>query len=161
MLAFVTSRLDCCNSLLYGLPSSEISKLQHIQNSVARLVTSTKKYEHISPILRKLHWLPIQYRIDYKIALLTFKAIHGMTPTYISELITHYDPGYKLRSSSAVLLDPPPKIPKTVYYGERSFAEAAPEIWNQLPTSIRSITTLGQFKKNLKTHFFKCVDFSL
>ncbi len=151
--AFVTSRLDCCNSLLYGMPSSEIAKLQRVQNSAARLVTRSKKYEHISPILRNLHWLPIHQRINYKIALLTFKAIHGMSPTYISELITEYKPGRVLRSSSAPLLCHP-RIPKTNFYGGRSFAVAAPTVWNNLPADIRASTTLSHFKKTLKTHLF-------
>ena len=151
--AFVTSRLDCCNSLLYGIPSSEIAKLQRIQNSAARLVTRSKKYEHISPILRKLHWLPIHQRINYKIALLTFKAIHGMAPTYISELISDYNPGRTLRSSSAPKLSHP-KIPKTAFYGDRSFSAAAPCVWNELPKTIRCLTNLEQFKKSLKTHLF-------
>ena len=89
--AFVSSRLDCCNSLLYGLPVGEIAKLQRVQNAAARLVSRTKKHEHISPVLHDLHWLPIRHRIAYKIALLTFKSIHGMSPDYITELIPQYN----------------------------------------------------------------------
>jgi len=81
--AFVTSRLDCCNSIFYGLPMSELSKLQRLQNSAARLVTIVKKTDHITPVLRNLHWLPVQSRITYKILLLTYKALNGMAPIYI------------------------------------------------------------------------------
>ena len=135
--AFVTSRLDYCNSLLYGLPSNHISKLQRIQNSAARLVTRSKKHDHITPILRELHWLPVHYRINYKIALLTFKSLHGMAPDYISSLITKYSPSRCLRSSSEFFLPYPP-ISKTKFYGARSFTVAAPEVWNSLPANVRS-----------------------
>ncbi|KAL9978241.1 hypothetical protein ACROYT_G015736 [Oculina patagonica] len=85
--AFVTSRIDYCNGLLYGLPDCEIAKLQRVQNAAARLLTSSCKYDHITPVLQELHWLPVRYRIHFKILLLTFKALNGMAPTYISDLI--------------------------------------------------------------------------
>ena len=150
--AFVSSRLDSCNSLLYGLPANEIMKLQRVQNAAARLVTRTKKYEHISPILHDLHWLPIRHRITYKIALLAFKSLHGMSPEYITDLIPRYVPTRTLRSSSELLLKHP-GMSRTVTYG-RSFSVAAPTIWNALPSDIRSITSINSFKKALKTHPF-------
>ena len=79
--AFVTSRIDCCNGLLYGLPDCEIDKLQRVQNAAARLLMSYKRYEHITPVLINLHWLPVRCRINCKILLLTFKALYGMAPT--------------------------------------------------------------------------------
>ena len=84
--AFVTSKLDSCNSILYGLPATELNKLQLIQNMAARLVTRSRKSEPIAPILCKLHWLPIEKRIIFKLLLITFKALHGQAPIYISEL---------------------------------------------------------------------------
>ena len=86
--AFITSRLDYCNSLFYGLPKYHLSKLQRVQNAAARLVTSTRKYDHITPVLYNLHWLPVFYRIYFKILILTFKAIHNMSPSYISNLVS-------------------------------------------------------------------------
>ena len=86
--AFVTSSLDCCNSILYGLPDSELAKLQQIQNTAARLVVRLKKCDHITPVLQKLHWLPVKSQINYKILLLTYKALNGLAPSYLSELPT-------------------------------------------------------------------------
>ena len=85
--AFVTSKIDYCNVLLYGLPDCEIAKLQRFQNAAARLLMSCKTYDRITPILLNLHWLPVRYRINIKIALLTFKALYGMAPSYIIDLI--------------------------------------------------------------------------
>ena len=102
--AFVTSIIDYCNGLLYGLPDCEIAKLQRVQNAAARLLVSCKKYDHITPILINLHWLPVRYRINFKILLLTFKALYGMGPSYIIDLI-HIKTitRYSLRSTEGVL----------------------------------------------------------
>ncbi len=85
--ALISSRLDYCNSLLAGVPHCVLQKAQYLQNSAARLLSSTKKYEHITPVLKSLHWLPVRCRIDFKILLLTFKALHGKAPKYISDLL--------------------------------------------------------------------------
>ena len=151
--AFVTSRLDNCNSLLYGLPGSQLDKLQHVLNSAARLVTLSKKHEHITPVLRYLHWLPIKYRINFKILLLTFKVLHGLAPVYLSDLVTVYKPNRTLRSSKELLLVTPSYNLKS--YGYRSFSVSAPVLWNSLPSSIRDITCLTSFKRELKTYLFK------
>ena len=98
--AFITCRLDQCNSLLYGLLESQITKLQRIQNSAARLVTLSRKYDHFTPILRELHWLPVKYRIMYKILLLVYKCLHDSAPIYLQELIKKYQPTRNLRSST-------------------------------------------------------------
>ena len=102
--AFVSSKLDFCNALLYGLPKSVIDKLQYVQNCAARLVTRTWSSEHITPFLRRLHWLPVKQRITYKILLLTYKALNGMAPRYIADLLQPHTPTRQLRSFSKNLL---------------------------------------------------------
>ena len=153
--AFVRSRIDYCNGLLYGLPDCEIAKLQRVQNAAARLLMSCKKYDHITPILINLHWLPVRYRINFKILLLTFKALYGMAPSYIIDLMhTKTNTRNLLRSNEGVLLKHPSgKMKKS--FGDRSFSVAAPTLWNALPVSLRSIKCISTFKSNLKTYLFK------
>ena len=150
--AFITCKLDYCNSLLYGLPQYLIDRLQRVQNSAARLVTRTRKYEHITPILRDLHWLSVKQRITYKILLLTYKSLNGMAPAYLTDLVCRYNPGRKLRSASKYLLKPPKVNLKS--YGERSFQFAAPTLWNALPEDIKRSSSLDSFKVRLKTLLF-------
>ena len=102
--AFVTSRLDSCNSLLFGLSEREISKIQRVQNIAARLVARTPRHVHITPVLHELHWLPIRQRLAYKILLLVFKALNGLTPKYITDMVQVYIPSRALRSTSTYRL---------------------------------------------------------
>ena len=150
--AFISSRLDSNNSILYGLPNSELGKLQRIQNSAARLVTLTKKREHITPVLKDLHWLPVESRIIYKLMLLTFKALNNQAPKYLCELLSIKKPPRLLRSNTSVVLLR--RKANTVTYGQRSFHHAAPELWNQLPSHVKNANSLQQFKILLKTHLF-------
>ena len=151
--AFVTSKLDYGNAVLHGLPSTLLSRLQHVQNAAARLITGTKKFDHITPVLQELHWLPVEQRIRYKIALLTFKALHNQAPSYIQELVQIYNPARSLRSEELFMLQVPRT--RTVSFGDRAFSKAGPYLWNSLPTSIRLCEKLSTFKKSLKTYLFQ------
>ena len=153
MHSFVSSRLDSFNSLLFGIPQQQLTKLQRIQNAAARLVTKSKKSDNITPILFKLHWLSIAQRIDYKILITVFKALHGLAPQYLTDLLQISKSGRNLRSNDRVLLC----VPKTmqVKYGDRAFSCAGPKLWNKLPLDIRKIEQVDTFKKELKTYLFK------
>ena len=150
--ALIMPRIDFCNSLLYGLSDTQISRLQRIQNSAARLVKRTPVRQPISPILQELHWLPVKQRIKYKILLLTFQCLSGTAPSYLQELIRLYTPARNLRSSSKSILISPSV--KTYFYGGRSFQSAAADLWNNLPESVKSVNTTEIFKRVLKTHLF-------
>lgn len=152
--ALVTSRLDYCNSLLVGLPGVLLKKLQRVQNTAARVIMRTAKYDHITPVLKELHWLPVERRIQYKILLYTHKAVHSDAPTYIKDLIEIRASQRTLRSNSAIQLVVPHTKTKT--YGDRSFRKAAASLWNTLPDHMRNITTVDCFKRALKTHLFLC-----
>jgi hypothetical protein len=155
--AFVLSRIDYCNSLLAGIQKYMLDRLQKIQNNAARLVFKSSKYDHVSPLLHSLHWLPITQRIDYKLCSMCFAVISSTGPEYLSELLNIYIPSRQLRSASDTRMF---KIPlfKTKTNGQRSFSYQAPTIWNKLPANIRQSTSVSSFKSGLKTHLFSTVN---
>ena len=150
--AFVTSRLDYCNSLYVGMGQAQISRLQLVQNAAARLLTGTRKREHISPVLASLHWLPVPYRIDYKLLLIVYKCLNGLAPAYLTDLLNTYVPHRLLRSVDQQLLVVPRS--RLALRADRAFSVAAPKRWNSLPLQIRLATSLPAFKSGLKTHLF-------
>ena len=126
-----------------------------IVHSAARLVCSTPRFNHITPVLFSLHWLPVAYRIEFKILVLTFKAIYQLAPSYICNLVRLKEKcKYQLRSSEELLLQlPMGKTKKTL--GDRSFQIAAPSLWNSLPASVRDIDNFLVFKRTIKTYLFR------
>jgi hypothetical protein len=151
--ALVTSRLDYANVLLCGIPQFLVDSLQRVQNMSARLITRTRKREHITPVLKQLHWLPVEYRPSYKILMYVFKALNGLAPTYIRDMVQKYHPARPLRSGSKSLLT----LPKTytAAYGNRCFSKVSAELWNGLPNEIKSANTLNSFKQQIKTYLYK------
>lgn len=150
--AFITLRLDYCNSLYCSVSKSQITRLQLVQNAAARFIQNSRKCDHITPILRALHWLPIQFRIDFKILLLVYKSLHNQAPSYLSELLHFYTPTRSLRSSDQNLLVVPQSRLKC--RGDQAFSVVGPRLWNNLPPEIRVALSLPIFKSLLKTHLF-------
>ena len=139
--------------MLYGLPVSLLSRLQLLQNSAARLVTRTRKYEHITSVLYRLHWLPVSHRCQFKILLFTFTILEGPAPGYLCDLVTRVESRRVTRSAAASRLQVPRYSQE--FYGARAFAVVAPRLWNVLPNDIPTITNLSSFKSALKTHVFR------
>ena len=152
--AFVSSRIVSCNALLFGIPEKDISKLQIVQNSAARIVERARGRDLITPMLTRLHWLRVHVdkRIVYKIVLLCHKFIIHQSPTYLTNIITPYIPQRNLCSSNKHLLVVPSS--STCTYGDRTFASAAPILWKKLPDKLRAETDTGSFMKSLKTYLF-------
>ena len=151
--AFVLSRLDYCNSLLSGCPQYHLKKLDKVQYSAARLVMQARKTDHITPILHKLHWLPIQARIEYKLGVLCHSFFSDTSPQYLSLCLTVYSQNRNLRSSADNRIL---QIPLTKSkFGDRAFSACAPKFWNSLPRSIRHLESASSFKRSLKTFLFK------
>jgi hypothetical protein len=150
--ALVNSRLDYANSVLYNTSSGNMLKLQRVQNALARVVTYTKRVEHIHPVLHQLHWLPIKYRIDYKVATLAYKVRSTGHPTYLLPLVCDYAPTRNLRSSAQYLLNVPAVRTQTA---RRAFSQAAPSVWNDLPVDIRRSESFGRFRTAIRAHYFR------
>src|SRR6266496_3363822 len=149
--ALVHSKLDYCNSLYYFLPNSSIHRLQLVQNSLARVVIhSTLRHHHITPVLKRLHWLPVEQRIKSKIACITFKSLHYQLLSYICELLSPVAQSGR-RSSSNKLLN---LQRVNTISGLRPFLSSAPKIWNYLPTSLCLSPTYSSFRFKLKTFLF-------
>ncbi len=171
--AFIFSHLDYCNGLLYDLPDYQIAKLQRIQNMAARLVFKLPKFSHVTHLMVELHWLPVSYRIKFKLLLFVFKAVHGSAPQYICDMFTFYASQYSLRRNSVIddihyhfgEISSPIQEERVIYFKvrktnrvtfeQRSLAIAGPTLWNKLPIHLRCISDIDSFKKQLKTHFFK------
>ena len=130
-----------------------MAKLQMVQNSAARLIARQRKHQHITPVLIKLHWLPVRWRVQYKLLVLVFSALHELAPKYIQDLVTPYSPNRNLRSADQCLL----VVPRYNLEGcgRRAFSVSGPALWNSLPENIRQSDTLAKFKALLKTHLFK------
>jgi len=149
------TRLDYGNTTLAGLPGNQLDKLQSVINAAARLVCSARKYEHITPLPRDLHWLPVRERIEFKLAVLVFRCLHGTTLPYLANELCRVaviDARRRLCFASTSPLVTPSSRRSTI--GDRAFFVAAPRVWNSLPSSVTASQTLGTFRRRLKTHLF-------
>ena len=151
--AFVISKLDCGNALLSGVSTNLLRKLQRVQNMAARVITFTLRREHISPVLRSLHWLPIHRRIEFKILLLVYLCLHDIAPQYLADMLTTHAVTRSLRSTDKQLLVVPRS--KLKRHGDRSFNVVAPVLWNSLPECMKSSSSVASFKRTLKTFLFR------
>jgi len=149
---FISTKLDYCNALYIGVSQASLSRLQLVQNAAARLLTRTGRREHITPVLASLHWLPVNFRIQLKMLLFAYKALNGLAPPYLADLLKPYTPTRSLSSADRLLL----VVPKSrlEQRGDRAFAVAAPKVWNELPLQVRLAPTLPVCKSRLNTHFF-------
>ena len=156
VFASVHSRLDYCNSVLHSLPWSRLQLLQSVLNSAARLIRGLGRFDHITPVLIDLHWLPYPERISYKICLLMFKCLKGLAPAYLSDLCvgTAAVVGHSgLRSAARGDLVVPGHRTE---WGSRSFAVAGPKCWNKLPVGLRDLSVGPEtLARHLKTHLFR------
>lgn len=143
--AFISSRLNYSNALLTGIPQKHLHRLQLLQNAAARVLMRKK------PVLRCLHWLPVKFWIDFKILALVFKALHGLAPQYLSDMLLLYEPGRPLRSTGTGRLVTPRVSTKI---GEAAFSSYAPRLWKSLPSHIKCAPTFLSFKSKLKTFLF-------
>jgi hypothetical protein len=155
VVSLVFSRLDYGNATLVGIPQYLLLRLQSVMNSAARLIYSSSRFSHITPLLHELHWLKAKERIDFKVAVLVYKCQHGSAPPYLAdELCRSADVQgrSRLRSASSPQLVVRRTFRSTV--GDRSFLVAGPRLWNTLPQHVTSASSLPVFKSRLKTHLF-------
>jgi hypothetical protein len=155
--SFVLSRLDFLNGLLSGCDKKHHNRLQLVQNNAARLIYRAKRRDHVSPLLRELHWLPIEARIEYKLCTLCFNFFLGTAPAYFSEVLTRYScPREGMRSASDQrTLKSFNRDANLATIGHRSFSACAPKAWNSLPQHVRHRQTPESFKTALKTFLFR------
>ena len=154
------SRIDYCNSLLYGVAATNLSKLQRVQNAAVRLVCSLPRHEHITSSFIRLHWLPIKSRINFKIAMLCFKCIHGHAHNYLKSMVAIKKTSQhttSARTLASMQLENHSRRSKKML-GDQTLSKASIKIWNSLPQSLQSQQNFNTFIKSLlKTHFLRDV----
>jgi hypothetical protein len=153
----VLPKLDYGNATLIGLPAScQYDRLQSVLNAAARSIAGLRRSDHITDTLASFHWLRAPQRVQFKLAVLTFRALHGLAPDYLSsELrrIADIPTRRRLRSAASGRLEVPPTHLKTA--DDRAFSVAGPHLWNSLVDDIVNCQPLPAFRRKLKTHLFK------
>ena len=156
----IHSRLDYCNSLLAGLPTGQMSRLQLVLRAAARLVLGLPGRAPVSAAMHDtLHWLSFTRRVTFKLCLLTYKCLHGLAPDYLSRfctLLTSVPGRPLLRSSDANKLLVPRS--RTASFGLRSFGSSGPTAWNDMRAHLHNLDlSLSDFRQLLKTALFQTV----
>jgi len=154
VIALVVTRLDYGNAVLTGFPVYLLRHLQSVLNAAAWLILGLRRSDHVSDALISLHWLRILQRIQFKVAVLTYKVLHGCTPSYLGPFVRVADLQSRraLRSANTSRLIQPQSSRSTV--GNRAFPVAGPQVWNSLPPEVTSAPSLDTFRRRLKTHLF-------
>ena len=153
--SLVLSRLDYGSVVLAGLPGYLLDRLQSVLNAAARLVHSARKFDHVSPLLQDLHWLRASERVDYRQAMLVYRCLNGLAPSYLAsglQRVADVESRRRLRSASTAALLVPRTQRSTI--GDRAFPVAAARVWNSLPPIVTSAPSLDIFKRHLKTYLF-------
>ena len=152
--SLVLARIDYCNSVLAGLPAVTLAPLNRVMNAAVRLVASLGVRDHVTPAMRELHWLPVTFRVQYKLCLMVHSSVNGCSPEYVTDVLvpmSFLQGRATLRSSTSGSFD----VPRTrSCFGERAFSVAGPAAWNKLPSNLRLITDNYIFKSALKAHVF-------
>ena len=151
--SLVLSRIDYCNGLLSSIPSTQLDRVQRLQNWAARLVFQVSRDHPSQSLLNSLHWLPLKQRIKFKLLLFVYKILNNQAPKYLDTCLNLYTPTRSLRSSS----DPlrlTYSVTRTLA-GDRTFTVSASKYWNDLPLTVRQSSSVSIFRKALKTHLFK------
>src|SRR5664279_4199297 len=154
--ALVITKVDYCNAVLAGISGFLLGRLQSVLNAAARLIFSARRHEHITPLLRELHWLKVPERIQFRLCVLVHRCLHGSAPSYLAEEIRQtagIDARRRLRSADIRTLLVPSTRRSTL--GDRVFSVAAPRAWNSLPPEIRNVESLMSFRRELKTYLFR------
>ena len=155
VLTMVISHLYYANAIMVRLPEKHIGKLQRVQNMAAKVVLKRNKYTSSKASPQSLHWLPIRSRIDFNIAVLVYKYLHGEAPEYLQNLLITFIPKREsLRLEAIIDRLIVPRTKKKIF-ADRAFSVVGPKVWNSLPNNVKTQRDVGHFKRSLKTHLFK------
>jgi len=155
VVSLVLTRLDYGSATLVGLPAHLIDRLQSVMNAAAWLIFSSRKYDHVTPLIHEVHWLRMRQWIEYKLAVLVYRCLHGLAPPYLAsdlQPVADLDDRRRLRLSLTDVLNVPSTHLSTV--GDCAFPVAAARVWNSLPATVTSSPSLLTFKRRLKTELF-------
>ena len=150
-MALFSSKLDYCNSLFHNMPEKDIARLQLVQKCLARVVAKDPRFSRFFPILKRLHWLPVKFRIHFKICAITFRTLKVNQPAYLADLLVRPKCSKYLRSTNSNRFVAPRIKTET---GSRVFSISGPALWNALHVPIRNAKTILTFRKLLKSHLF-------